>query len=118
MRAARSPSIEMARSDDFTSGWEFSTHGTRGAALRARRRPRVNWHGIRTLFSELIAFKLPKGATRRVRRQTQPATILFFTGVRREIMVDAAPSHCSPHAREDARKPSGKARDKNEERVK
>jgi len=64
-------------------------------------------------MGELIAFKLPKGATRRIRGQMQPATILFFTGVRREVMV-AAPSNHSPCARKDARKPSGKARDKSE----
>ena len=65
-------------------------------------------------MGELIAFKLPKGATRRIRAQTRPATILFFTGVRREIFVDPAPSHRFPRARKDARKPSGKTRDKNE----
>jgi hypothetical protein len=65
-------------------------------------------------MGELIAFKLPKGATRRIRAQTPPATILFFTGVRREILMDAAPSHRSPRPRKDARKPSDKARDKNE----
>jgi hypothetical protein len=64
-------------------------------------------------MGELIAFKLPKGATRRIRRQMQPATILFFTGVRREVMV-AAPLNHSPCGRKDARKPSGKARDKSE----
>jgi hypothetical protein len=65
-------------------------------------------------MGELVAFKLPKGATRRIRAQMQPATILFFTGVRREIVVDAAPSNRSPCARKDARKPSGEARDKSE----
>jgi hypothetical protein len=44
----------------------------------------------------------------------QPATILFFTGVRREVMVDPLPSDRSLCPRKDARKPSGKARDKSE----
>jgi hypothetical protein len=65
-------------------------------------------------MGELIALKLPKGATRRVRRQTRPATILFFTGVRREHVLDAASSKRALSVRSDASKPSVTAPDKNE----
>ncbi len=50
-------------------------------------------------MGELLAFKLP-ARTRRTAHPAQPGAILFFTGVRREIMVDAAdfrPRKASPH---------------------
>lgn len=37
-------------------------------------------------MGELIAFRLPKNALRPRRAQWQWGTVLFFTGVRREIM--------------------------------
>ncbi|ACK50613.1 hypothetical protein Msil_1665 [Methylocella silvestris BL2] len=50
-------------------------------------------------MGELLAFKLPARKSRTL-RPSQTGAILFFTGVRREIMVEAADSRrrkASPH---------------------
>ncbi len=65
-------------------------------------------------MGELIAFKLPKSAARRVRAPMGSAKILFFTGVRREIMSDAAPSSCLPVLPKEAGKAVRINRDKSE----
>jgi hypothetical protein len=62
-------------------------------------------------MGELIEFKLPAAAALRRRGRGAPAAILFFTGVRREVMGDSA-AHTPPAltSGEGAGKPSRKTR--------